>query len=404
MHPSSSLRLGHRLLSHRHNIRNISFVRHSSAARVTVALSRVLHRSIKTSCVQPRPSALPLVLSSVNLSLPSGPFDDPTVNHRASCNAGSVTAEDEESLLPLFLHSSLPKRPIGFLRPNVVEEIVRNHAQAGRDSIWNIFRRADDSPWAVTFADHIADFDARSQALSAAMKTWRDEGLFPDILRGWSNEIYPVYTPRQFRRERAEASGLAFGIERAALPLFGFVNFGCLLTAFYDCSTTGRTMVWVPRRSFSKSTWPGRYDCTVGGGMGLGEDPAETIVRECTEEASLPAEFVKANLRSTGVLTFMNRSPAKWILPGMYYLYELRLPPDGSVQPRTNVADGEVDSFKLMSIDEAMELLINGEFKPSSAMALIDFCIRRGIITPDTDPRYLDVCMAMKRPVILPLP
>jgi 8-oxo-dGTP pyrophosphatase MutT (NUDIX family) len=138
--------------------------------------------------------------------------------------------------------------------------------------------------------------------------------------------------------------------------------------------------------------------------MGLGETPNDTIIRECTEEASLPSNFVKANLRSTGILTFMNRSPSRWILPGIYHLYELRLPSDGSIQPRTNIEDGEVDSFGLMSVDEAMRLLMNGEFKPSSAMALVDFCIRRGVITPESDPRYLDICMALRRPVVLPLP
>lgn len=44
---------------------------------------------------------------------------------------------------------------------------------------------------------------------------------------GWSNETYPVYKPREELSN--SASGLAFGIERAGLPLFGFVNFGCLL-------------------------------------------------------------------------------------------------------------------------------------------------------------------------------
>ncbi|KAF8553081.1 hypothetical protein OG21DRAFT_1510638 [Imleria badia] len=163
-------------------------------------------------------------------------------------------------------------------------------------------------------------------------------------------------------------------------------------------------MLWIPRRSLTKSTWPGRYDCTVGGGMGLGETPKETIIRECTEEASLPSKFVKKYARSTGMLNFLNRSPSKWILPGIYYLYELRLPSDGVITPRTNAEDGEVDAFRLMDVEEVMQRLLQGQFKPSSAMALVDFCIRRGIILPESDPGYLDVCMAIRKPVVLPLP
>src|SRR6266550_3262185 len=117
--------------------------------------------------------------------------------------------------------------------------------------------------------------------------------------------------------------------------------------------------------------------------MGLGETPNETIVRECTEEASLPSEFVEKHARCTGMLNYLNRSPSKWILPGIYYLYELPLPNDGSIKPRTNANDGEVDAFQLMDVEEVMQLLLQGQFKPSSAMALVDFCIRRGIITPE---------------------
>lgn len=104
------------------------------------------------------------------------------------------------------------------------------------------------------------------------------------------------------------------------------------------------------------------------------------------------------------MLNFMNRSPSRWILPGVYYLYELRLPNDGAIAPRTNAEDGEVDAFQLMDVEEVMQRLLQGQFKPSSAMALVDFCVRRGIITPESDPEYLDVCMAMRRPFVLPLP
>ncbi|KAG8215682.1 NUDIX hydrolase domain-like protein [Butyriboletus roseoflavus] len=355
-----------------------------------------------TATSRHRRSVLPLVRSAINLALPAGPLNDPALTHCASCNAGQVPHEEEEQLLPMFLHSTSLSSPIGFVRPKVAQEIFKNHQESGKKSIWNILVRPDDSPWAICFAGHLADFETRTHAIRVILERWKIEGLFPDILKGWNNETYPVYTPR---RERIDStSSLAFGIERAALPLFGFANFGCLLTAFYDCPVTRKTKLWIPRRSLSKSTWPGRYDCTVGGGMGLGETPDETIIRECTEEASLPSDFVKKHARSTGMLNFMNRSPSKWILPGIYYLYELRLPDDGVIAPRTNAEDGEVDAFKLMDVEEVMQRLLQEQFKPSSAMALVDFCVRRGIITPESDPGYLEVCMAMRRPVVLPVP
>lgn len=46
------------------------------------------------------------------------------------------------------------------------------------------------------------------------------------------------------RQERPDStSSLAFGIERAALPLFGFANFGCLLTGKLVYLPSGRFLI-----------------------------------------------------------------------------------------------------------------------------------------------------------------
>lgn len=207
-------------------------------------------RTTLTATSHHRRSVLPLVHSAINLALPSGPFDDPAIAYRASCNAGLIPQEEEEQLLPMFLHSTSLSSPIGFLRPKVAQEILKNHQESGKKSIWNVLRTSDDFPWAICFADHVADFETRTHAMRVVLERWKTEGLFPDILKGtgacfrrfqliqtstlgWNNETYPVYTPR---RERPDSmSRLAFGIERAALPLFGFANFGCLLTGELLC-------------------------------------------------------------------------------------------------------------------------------------------------------------------------
>ena len=81
-------------------------------------------------------------------------------------------------------------------------------------------------------------------------------------------------------------------------------------------------------------SWPGRLDVTVGGGIGSWETPSSTIIRECAEEASLDPDFVAQNIRSAGVLSFPNCSPAGWILPGLYYLFDLPLQADGTPERR----------------------------------------------------------------------
>lgn len=119
-------------------------------------------------------------------------------------------------------------------------------------------------------------------------------------------------------------------------------------------------------------------------------------MRESAEEASLDAKYVRTYVRSVGVLPYPNRSPAGWILPGMYYLYDLPLPSDGSIRPRINAADGEVESFEVMDAQNVLHHLLEGKFKASSALALVDFLIRHGFVTEDTDRRFEHVCMRLR--------
>lgn len=146
--------------------------------------------TVTSSCH--RRSVLPLVLSAVNLALPPGPFDDPAVTHRASCNAGLIQHEEEEQLLPLFLHSTSLSRPIGFLRPKVAHQILQDHQGSGKRSIWNVLVRPDDSPWAVCFADHVAGFETRTHAMRVVLERWKTEGLFSDILKGMNGCYHRV--------------------------------------------------------------------------------------------------------------------------------------------------------------------------------------------------------------------
>jgi 8-oxo-dGTP pyrophosphatase MutT (NUDIX family) len=142
--------------------------------------------------------------------------------------------------------------------------------------------------------------------------------------------------------------------------------------------------------------WPGALDVTVGGGIGIGDSPRETIIRECVEEASLPTTYVQAHARFVGYLPYPNRKASGWLLPGYYYLFDMRLPSDGSVQPRLNPVDGEVDSFQVMGIEEVQLALLQGKFKASSALALIKFLIRHGIVK-DSDPDFVMVCREIER-------
>merc|ERR1712029_627583 len=63
--------------------------------------------------------------------------------------------------------------------------------------------------------------------------------------------------------------------------------------------------IWAPRRALTKQTYPGMMDNTVAGGLSTGEKPFECLVRECEEEASLPAGVVQP-VRACGTLTYFH--------------------------------------------------------------------------------------------------
>lgn len=190
-------------------------------------------------------------------------------------------------------------------------------------------------------------------------------------------------------------------IERYASTLFGIISTGAHLTAY--TKTSQGMKIWVPRRSPNLFTYPNCLDTTVAGGISL-EDPFECIVREADEEASLPEEFVRKNAVACGCLSYVGLNDARGggemglIAPDIIYLYDLELPSE--MICRQN--DGEVKEFTLMTIDQVKKGLAAGEFKTNSAVVMIDFFLRHGVITVENEPHYAEILARIHRRLPLP--
>lgn len=149
--------------------------------------------------------------------------------------------------------------------------------------------------------------------------------------------------------------------------------------------------IWVPKRSATKQTsalallivrcrgtdfydhrWPSHLDNTVAGGITARASAYETVVRECAEEASLPEDFVEEHVRSTGVISYTFRTKEGWVQPEVQYVYDLKFPSsatgDEVIVPKTNVDDGEVESFSLLTVEEVVQKMCEGEFKPNCSL------------------------------------
>lgn len=228
--------------------------------------------------------------------------------------------------------------------------------------------------------------DVESVAIHEQLEKAREEPSF-EILRKWREELYRIL-------------GLSrtVHIARGGSALFGVQTIGVHITGFCR-DEAGEMKLWIPRRSATKQTYPGMLDNTVGGGTTAEEDPFECMVREAKEEASLPEQWMRANAKAVGTISYVLVRDSKaggeigLLQPSTQHLYDVELPADIVPKP----SDGEVEAFYLLSVADAMRSLKEGQFKPNSALTLIDFLIRNGYITASNEPDYLQLVSRIHR-------
>lgn len=221
---------------------------------------------------------------------------------------------------------------------------------------------------------------ACTEALQKTINAAIDADIFP-ILHREHSELYPII-------------GADFPVlfERYAAPLFGVTSRGAHMIAY----VTGRTgmRIWVPRRSKHLFTYPGKLDSSVAGGVKAEQSIFGCIVSEAEEEASLGAGYVRENARAAGVVTYSTRNQQYGLVHStVIYVHDIELPEKMVLQPN----DDEVSEFCLLSTDEVRAAIRREEFKPNSAMVMIDFLMRHGVITPETENDYAEIAMALRR-------
>jgi 8-oxo-dGTP pyrophosphatase MutT (NUDIX family) len=132
----------------------------------------------------------------------------------------------------------------------------------------------------------------------------------------------------------------------------------------------------------SKPIGPGKLDQIVGGGVPLGYSLAEALIKECAEEAGMPADLAR-RAHPVGAITILAEEDGG-LWHETLFNYDLTLPDD--FMPKN--ADGEVESFELMSIAEVRHRLeTSDEFLFDVVPLLADCLMRHGHLQAD-DPDY----------------
>lgn len=273
---------------------------------------------------------------------------------------------------------------LGYLIPAVVAELTK-HPQ--------YFIVSAESK-TVQINPSLETFELREAAFSEIGKEWRKNKLFI-TLEGWRDELYIIYS---------KTKEPYFKLERAMCPLFGVVMYGVHINGYVK-TADGKLKLWIPRRAANKATYPGMLDNMVAGGLGYPYGPLETCYKECYEEAGLEKEYISEHINSCGVVSYLYQltkgdyfTEAGLIQPEVEYIYDIEL--DETMVPYP--VDHEAENFRLMSIEEMKERILNQEFKDNCAAIIIDFMMRHSLITAENEFDFIEINNRVHR--FLPFP
>lgn len=220
----------------------------------------------------------------------------------------------------------------------------------------------------VSIAESLDSPESRSNAVAPILCTLRDEGL----IQGWRNETYTVAA------DFGEPPLLI--IERAAARPFGIRTRGAHLNGIMGKATDCK--MWIARRAADKPIDPSMLDNLVGGGVGFGFSPLETIRKECFEEAGISDELAQ-RVEAKSVVTLLQEVP-----DGVHWeaLYTFDLELTEAFQPVNH--DGEVAEFRLLPIRDVRRLIRDtAEFTPDAALVVLDFLLRQEMSATTTSER-----------------
>ncbi|CAL8324125.1 unnamed protein product [Merluccius merluccius] len=259
------------------------------------------------------------------------------------------------------LRFEVADRHVGWILPEMVS-ILKNFP--------DVFDPPKDG--AISLSSSLDSHAKRSEVMDGVLQTLRRNDALT-CLKGWREEKYDVMA--------RYCDPPLMSMERSATSLFGVKRYGVHING-YSRSDDGELRMWLARRSATKQTYPGLLDNLAAGGLAAGMSIGDTAVKECEEEACIPAAIAKkARPISTVSYTYEGE---EGVFPESQFVFDLELPAD--FQPR--VGDGEVQEFYFLPIDKVKELLVSDDFKPNCALVVLDFLIRHSCIDPDTEPYY----------------
>ena len=227
-----------------------------------------------------------------------------------------------------------------------------------------------------------ASAQTRTEAIAEVARALHRAGL---TASHWWDEPYAVNTyfgesPR-------------FVLERGVIQTFGVCGYGVHMNGFVR--TPQGLQMWIARRALNKPSSPGKLDQLVAGGQPAGISLRDNMIKECAEEAAIPAALAGQAQVVSAVSYCLETEQG--LRPDVLYCFDLELPPD--FEPRNT--DGEVEAFYLWPVEQVLERVCNStDFKFNCALVIIDFLVRHGYLDPE-DRDYLAIVAGLRQREVL---
>ncbi len=183
---------------------------------------------------------------------------------------------------------------------------------------------------------------------------------------------------------------LEMTLDRAVACLFGVRAYGVHVNGLVQ---QGEALsLWIARRADNRDVAPGKLDNLIAGGQPAHLSLMENLVKEAKEEANVPAPLAQ-KARLVGAVSYCMEN--KWGLkPDTMFCYDLEIPPDFTPQN----LDGEIQSFQCLPVSDVLDRVRETwDFKLNVNLVIIDFLIRKSILTPDNEPNYLELVKGLRR-------
>ncbi|KAH7652059.1 Thiamine diphosphokinase protein [Dioscorea alata] len=280
------------------------------------------------------------------------------------CNRGH---ESKTEFVPFVIEDQV----VGFIHKGFVDHL-KEFPGVFTCLFGNGDHRFDDGR--VTLHESLSTPVERTRAVAGVIQS------LGELIPGIRSEHYPV----------TSSFGVPsfFSLERAAAPYFGIKAYGVHMNGYVEIN--GQKFLWIGKRSQMKPTYPGMLDHLVAGGLPHGISCKENLIKECEEEAGIPRS-ISDSATSVGAISYMDIDGFRY-KRDVLFCYDLKLPADFI----PNNEDGEVDSFRLIPVDDVANIIRRTEFfKPNCTIVIIDFLFRHGYISPD-DCGYLKLLQSLR--------